>query len=60
MFEMLIHRMDDHPYRQKSIIQAFHSMPYCRLMQRAFTREQWNEWKYELRQLSQYLDPEQL
>ena len=60
MFECLIQRIDDHPYRQKSIIQTFHSIPYCSFMQRAFTREEWDEWTYELRQLSQYLDPQQL
>ena len=60
MFEMLIHRIDDHPYRQKAIVRTFQSMPYSHLMQHAFTTLQWDKWKYELERLSHYLEPTQL
>ena len=59
MFESLIHRIDDHPYKQRDIIETYQIMPYCKLMKVLFTRSEWNDWKYELRYLSQFLEPSQ-
>ena len=46
-------------HKQRSIRETFYIMPYCTLMKKIANREEWDLWKYELRYLYQFLEPEQ-
>ena len=58
MFELLIEEVKNYPHKQRSIRETFYIMPYCKLMKKIATREEWDLWKYELRYLYQYLEPQ--